>query len=117
MKLNKSLKLNKLQYYVKHISIINAVFMPDNLKLSLKEIEVIASFLKHTENLGPEYLMATVTREKVMAEMNISHGGLSNYLRQFRIKGVLKDNMFHKVLYPVSLTEQEFNLKLILSGN
>lgn len=117
MVLKKTLKLNKLQYYIKHISIINAVFIPDDLKLSLKEIEVISCFLRHTEGLDPSLTLSTEIREKVMNDMNISHGGLSNYLRQLRMKNVLINDRFHKVLYPIDLNEQEFHLKLLPNGN
>lgn len=118
MLLKKTLKLSKLEFYKKHISIINALFVPDKTKLSVREIEVLAYIIYHTSGLSEEYTFATITRNKVMASMGISHGGLSNYLNQLKNKGVIiKDNKIIKAFYPLTKEEQEYQIKLEVNGN
>jgi len=119
MLLKKTLKLSKLEFYKKHISIINALFVPDKTKLSVREIEVLALLLYHTSGLSEEYTFATITRNKVMASMGISHGGLANYLNQLKNKGVIntKDNKINKAFYPLTNKEQEYQIKLEVNGN
>lgn len=118
MILKKTLNLNKFDFYVKHISIINALFIPDKYKLTLKEIEVVACFMKHGENLDPEYLLSTINRKKVMTEMNISNGGLTNYVTQLKNKkAITVDNKFHKVFNITDFNSQEYNITLNNTSN
>jgi hypothetical protein len=117
MRLKKTLKLDKLDFYKKHISIINALFISDKNKLSVREIELLSLFIYNTEGIPEDYTFATVTRNKVMAAMGISHGGLSNYLNQLRNKGVVQKDRIIKALYPMTAKEQEYQIKLEVSGN
>lgn len=117
MTLKKTLKLDKLEFYKKHISIINALFIPDRNKLSIKEIEVLSLFIYNTEQLSEDYLFATITRNKVMSAMGISHGGLSNYLNQLKNKGAIQNNKIIKPFYPLTKETQEYQIKLEVNGN
>ena len=117
MTLKKTLKLNKLDFYKKHIAIINALFIPDKNKLSIREIELLGLFIYNTENVPSEYTFATVTRNKVMAAMGISHGGLTNYLSQLRNKGAIQKDTINKAFYPLTIKEQEYQIKLEVNGN
>lgn len=120
MLLKKSLNLNKLQFYIKHISIVNVLFLPDAMKLSTKEIEVIASFIKQGEGLDSEYMFSTLNRDKVMKEVKVSHGGLSNYLRQLKEKKIIletdKGLFIPKIFYPTNLNNQTYEITLNLQN-
>jgi hypothetical protein len=110
--LKKSLKLDKLNYYIKHISLINIIFIQEEGRLSPMEIKVLASFIKNSEGMEKAEVFATLVRNRVMKELSISHGGLSNHLRTLKEKGVIvKDTYIAPALIPKSLN-QEYLIKL-----
>ena len=68
--------LDELDYYKKHLEILNP-FLP--VQLTPKRLEVLAAFmcLKESERFG------TTARKMVRKELNLTHGGLGNYLKYF----------------------------------
>lgn len=106
----KTLKLGKVEYYNTHLSIINSV-LP--VKLTPKEIEVLALFMSldfKVERFG------TSARKIVRQELDISHQGLSNYLKSLTMKGFLiekeGDYEILPILFPAK-DQQSYMLKLI----
>ena len=97
--LNKSIKVEN--YFEKHLEIINPI-LP--VQLTPKEIEVIAAFMALKGDLIDEDRFNTSARKHVMKNLNISLGGLSNYLRILIDKGfIYKENevlKIREILFP-----------------
>ena len=74
-------------YYTMHLFIINP-FLP--VKLSPKEIEVLACFMSLTGDVTEEGQFSKGARRIVRNRLNLSHGGLGNYLKSFEIKGFIR---------------------------
>jgi hypothetical protein len=112
--ISKTLQLDKSRYYETHLSIINAV-LP--VRLTSMEIEVLAAFMEFNIK---EDVLGTTARKKVREKLNLSHGGLSNYIRSFQDKNVIfADNsnsgntMFINPLLIPNEIEQNYMFKLI----
>lgn len=104
----KQLKLSKNDYYIKHLSIINT-FLPKHL--TPKEIEVLAAFMSLEGDIA-EDRFGTSARKLVMSQLNLSPGGLGNYLRTLKDEGFINDNMeILPILHP-SPNEQTYMFKL-----
>lgn len=86
-KIQKGLILNKDEYYVKHLSIINPV-LP--VQLTNKEILVLASFMCLPPSITEDDRFNSLARKKVMEKLNLSPGGLGNYLKSMIEKGFLR---------------------------
>lgn len=86
--ISKALRLSKEEYFIKHLLIINP-FIP--VPLTEKEIEFLATALMVEEKLG-DFTFETTGRREIRRIMNISHGGLGNYLRELKIKGYLLED-------------------------
>ena len=84
--IRKSFELNPKDYYVKHISIVNAVLTNS---LTNKEIEVLASFMVADSKLTEDDRFNTLVRKQVMKDLSLSPGGLGNYLKSMIKKGFL----------------------------
>lgn len=111
--IKKQLVLEKNDYYVKHLSIINN-FLPETL--APKEIEVLAAFMSLEGDIAKDRF-GTSARKLVMEQVNISPGGLGNYLKSFKIKSFIRKNQEGKltilpILYPEEL-EQGYMFKLM----
>ena len=91
----KALKLNTADYYKMHLSIINPLF---RTPMTPKEIEVLACFMSLPKALIEEQMFNAVTREKVMKKLDLSPGGLGNYLKKLIDKGVLTKSPISKVI-------------------
>ena len=97
-----------------HLQVIN-VFLP--VKLTPKEIEVVASFMSLDGTIS-EDRFGTTARKMVRKRLKLSPGGLGNYLRTLKEKGFIgeKDNQqqFLPLLYPAGEEQlYQFKLKLI----
>ena len=107
----KSLLLEKIDYYITHLSLINCV-LPT--KLNPKEIEVLAHFMSFKEDPENERF-SSHNRKIVRNRLNISHGGLSNYIGSLRDKKFLtgrgKDVNVLPLLLPDS-SNQTYMFKL-----
>lgn len=85
--IKKVLSLNREDYYTKHLQIVNTL-LP--VQLNKKEIEVLSLFMSM---YNPEYgMFNSVTRKKVMERLQLSSGGLSNYITSMTNKGFLQRN-------------------------
>lgn len=109
--IQKQLKLEKEQYYIKHLSIVN-VFLP--IELTPKEIEVIANFMSLEGDIAKDRF-GTSARKLVMEQMGISPGGLGNYMKSLKDKGFIIDGeqtTILPILHPDTV-EQGYMFKLI----
>lgn len=107
----KTLKLGKIEYYITHLSIVNSL-LP--VKLTPKEIEVLAWFMSF--DYFEKERFGTTTRKIVRAELNISHQGLSNYLKSLTMKKFLVEREYGFDILPVlfpAKDQQTYMLKLI----
>ncbi len=111
----KTLKLDKIEYYITHLSIVNCL-LP--IKLTPKEIEVLAWFMSFDGILAEERF-GTTARKIVRKELKISHQGLSNYMNTLTTKQfIIEEGKGFKILpflHP-DQQEQAYSLKLINIG-
>ena len=84
--IQRALELTHDEYYKKHLSIINSM-LPKHLVP--KEIEVLAAFMGADPKLVEDDRFNPVIRKKVMAQLGLQPGGLSNYLKALINKGCL----------------------------
>ena len=110
------IKLNKEEYYKRHLLIINNL-LPEELKLvplTNKEAEVLAAFMSLEGDISKDPF-GTSGRKMVRNKLNLSAGGLGNYLEIFKNKLFLvEDNKELKIppfIIP-SHTAQEYQLRL-----
>ena len=112
MEIRKLETLNKGDYYNRHLEVINP-FLP--IKLTPKEIEVLAAFMSLEGELGNDRF-GTTARKVVMERIGISPGGLGNYLKSLKSKGfVYKDyGALHvaKIVQP-NPKEQTYQFKIV----
>lgn len=114
--IQKVAKLNKVDYYATHLAIINA-FLP--VKLTQREIEVISRVMSFEGEMSQDKF-GTSARKILKNDLNMSDGGLGNFLRSMRDKGVIRENGGGKLdIHPIlknNPTEQVYNFKLINEG-
>ena len=113
--IQKVLTLESVDYYVKHLSLINQV-LP--VQLSPKEVDVLAGFMSADKKLIEEDMFNSVVRKQVMSMLSISPGGLGNYLKSMITKGLLERSEITKRIKvkPFLLPEetiQGYQFKLI----
>ena len=101
--IKKSLKLNKTDYYTKHLLIINHI-LP--IQMTPKEAEVLAAFMSLEGDLAKDPF-STTGRKIVRQRIGISAGGLGNYLNQLEQKGfiIAEDKSF--VILPILIPENK----------
>jgi len=112
----KTLKLNRLDYYITHLKIINSVVALD---LTNKEINVLAHFLSMEGDIRND-LFGTTSRKLVREKCGITLSGLTNYLDSLQSKKCInKDDTGKLSLHPIinigSNTEHIYTLKLIMT--
>lgn len=87
--IRKTLKLNREEYYKKHLFLINHI-LP--IQMTPKEAEVLATFMSLEGDIAKDPF-GTSGRKIVKKKLGISSGGLGNYLEQLKSKGfILNDN-------------------------
>lgn len=106
--IRKKLILNKNDYFVTHLSLINNL-LP--VKMTKKEIEVMAAFLSLEGDISKEPF-GTTARRIVKEKLNLSSGGLGNYLDTFNKRGFIINNQILPILRP-DKDSQEYSLKII----
>lgn len=107
--LNKKLEFTAKEYYSTHLSIINSLI---NVKLTPKEIEVLASFMALTGDIAKDRFGATA-KKLIKSELKISDAGLSNYVKSLKQKGfITSNNKIPNVLIP-NENKQEYYLQII----
>lgn len=115
MKIIKTLKLSKDDFYKKHLYIINHI-LP--VQMTNKEIEVLACFMSLEGDIVNE-MFGVSARKIVKDRLELSSGGLCNYLNQLKTKKfivvrVVNDKELLSIL-PILIPSndvQEYNFKL-----
>lgn len=94
--IQKELKVGLGEYYNIHLTIINSI-LP--VKLTDKEIEVLAGFMSLDKNIIENDMFNTLARKKVKEKLdNMSAGALGNHLKSMIEKGFLtKDDITNKI--------------------
>lgn len=111
--IRQALKLRKQDYYEKHLSIINPM-LPEHLTPG--EIRVLAAFMSLDEGLK-KYMFGTTSRKEVMNTLNLSPGGLGNYLRDLKLKEFIIEEQGEMRILPILIPEekqQDYQFKLII---
>lgn len=93
--ISKQLVLNKYDYYETHLNIVNSV-LPE--KLTSKEIQVFSRFMAFEGDIATDRF-GTSARKIVKEELKLSDGGLGNYLKIFKDKGLILTNEVTNKLY------------------
>jgi DNA-binding MarR family transcriptional regulator len=116
MEIRKVLRLDGDSFYVKHLEIINP-FLP--IKLTPKEIEVLAAFMSLEGELA-EDRFGTTARKIVMKKLNITPGGMGNYLKSLKTKGFVfkRHGAFYiaPIVMPSSNKTQDYRFRLVNSS-
>lgn len=116
MLISKTLNLNKDKYYETHLSIINGV-LP--VKFTPMEIIVLAAFMALDGDLVSQDRFCTSARKIVKQKLELSDGGLGNYIKSFKQKQFIVDTnngtIINRILIPDS-KEQQYSFKLIKSN-
>ena len=110
MIIRKTLRLKKEEFYKKHLLIINYI-LP--VQMTNKEAEVLAAFMSLEGDIAKDPF-GTSGRKLVREKLNLSAGGLGNYLEQLKSKGFILQGSTIAIL-PVLIpnnTSQEYNFKL-----
>ena len=106
--IKKTLRLNREEYYAKHLAIINPL-LPEHL--TPKEIEVLAHFMCLNGTIA-EDRFGTTARKFVMRSLSLTLPGLSNHLRALKKKGFVKENTIQPILFPEN-DSQDYYFKLV----
>ena len=99
--IRKALTLTREQYFITHLNIINPM-LPK--QLTPKEAEVLGTFMGLEGDTVEYDRFGTSSRKVVKSRLNISDGGLGNYIKSLKEKGFIivnsKGNMeIPKVLF------------------
>jgi hypothetical protein len=104
--IQKSILEKGRNYYSKHLEIVNTFFP---IKLTPKEIELLGAFMNIDNPIAKEDRFNTIFRREVKKDLNLSDGGLSNYLTSLQKKAAIKENK-KGVLYinPILFPRDDF---------
>lgn len=110
--INKTLKLDRAEYYKKHLLLINQI-LP--VQMTQKESEVLSAFMSLEGDIASNPF-GTTGRKIVRERMSISAGGLGNYLKILKEKKfVREDENGRYVILPILIPakyEQGYQFKL-----
>lgn len=115
--IRKVLRLNKIDYYETHLSIINCIF-PKDARMTPMEIKVVAAFMALEGDVA-QFRFGPTGKKIVMGNLNISPAGLSNYITSLTHKGFIdKSTDMPKIIPLLTLEgdEQVYMIKLINSN-
>ena len=101
--IKKTLKLNREDFYKKHLLIINHV-LPT--QMTSKEAEVLAGFMSLEGDIS-EDPFGTTGRKIVREKVGISAGGLGNYLDQLKSKGFIYEKDSKLQIIPILIPEKK----------
>lgn len=113
--IQKGFELPKVEYYKAHLRIVNAIF-PVNI--TDKEIEILAHFLSLPSEIINGDMFNTFARKKVIETLNLTHGGMSNHIKNMKSKGYLKRDGDNLVIVPALISDtpsQGYNFKISLN--
>jgi DNA-binding MarR family transcriptional regulator len=82
-------------YYITHLRIINSL-LP--VRLSDKEIEVLAAFMSLDKSITEGNCFNSVARKKVQLLLNLSPAGLSNHLKSMLKKQFITENTVNNII-------------------
>lgn len=102
--ISKRLGLSNRNYYKQHLQIVNA-FIP--VKLTPKEIDVLSMFMALPVP-DEKYRFGTTNRKIVMQELNLSSGGLGNYVKSLKNKGFIDKHTILPMLIPQPDSQQYY---------
>jgi DNA-binding MarR family transcriptional regulator len=111
--IKKLIRLSRLEFFKVHLSLINCL-LPR--KMTPKEIEVMANFMSLEGDISL-HRFGPSARKMIRERMEISMGGLSNYMTSLLEKGFLMRNGDLIVILPILFpqdNEQEYRFKLIM---
>jgi len=107
--LSKKLELPVSEYYITHLTIVNSL-LP--IKLTPKEIEVLAAFMAFQGDIAKDRFGATA-KKMVKQSLNLSDAGLCNYIKALKAKGFITlTNEIPTLLIP-NENKQEYFLQII----
>lgn len=113
--IQKLLNLNKSDYYKVHLSLVNAI-LPDSAKMTPRELEVLATFMSFEGDIVEDDRFGTTARRKVMELLDLSHGGLGNFMKGLITKGFLykvNDKLVVREFLNNNRKQQLYNFKLV----
>ena len=87
--IKKIMNVSKEDYYVVHLSIINPL-LP--VKMTPKELEVLGTFMSLTGSIAEADRFGTTCKKIVKENLNLSDGGLGNYIKTLKEKGFIYYN-------------------------
>ena len=106
--------LDSFSYHTKHLQIINQ-FLPT--VMTSKEVEVLAAFLVIKGDIVKQDRFGTTARKMVMSRLGLTPGGLGNYLKALKEKGVIYKNDFNVLVVREAILPEEnsqgYQFKLI----
>lgn len=99
----KAIKLNKLDYYKTHLSIINPV-LP--VKMTPREIDILASFMILEGSIALDRF-GTTAKKMVMETLAIKPSNLSNFMKDLKEKGFIKEINGKLEIWPLLFPEKD----------
>ena len=87
--IKKIMNVTKEEYFVMHLSIINPL-LP--IKMTPKEIEVLGTFMSLKGEIAEADRFGTTCKKIVKEKLDLSDGGLGNYIKTLKEKGFIYYN-------------------------
>lgn len=101
-------------YFIQHLSIINSM-LP--ISLTPKEIEVLGSFMSIKGDMVEQDRFGTTCRKIVKERLNLSDGGLGNYIKALKDKGFIyvgeDDKLYIREVLMADENNQSYLFKII----
>lgn len=109
--IKKALKLEKIEFYETHLALVNAI-LP--VKLTPREIEVLARFMSFEGEMADDRF-GTSARKRVKKELELTDGGLGNFISSLKKKKFLVSSDDKVSIWPLIIPakgEQDYMFKL-----
>lgn len=84
--IKKIISVPREEYFIRHLAIINPM-LP--ITLTPKEIEVLGSFMSLKGDIVEQDRFGTTCRKIVKERLNLSDGGIGNYIKALKEKGFI----------------------------
>jgi DNA-binding MarR family transcriptional regulator len=116
--IKKVLLVPREKYFIQHLSIINSM-LP--VTLTPKEIEVLGSFMSLTGDIAEQDRFGTTSRKIVKERLNLSDGGIGNYIKSLKEKGFIytgeDGNLRVQEVLEADKNNQSYLFKIVEDGN